>query len=103
MAEDNKQLVFDFDRPPLELYTPDELYERADEGLLRKLYEDCRLECKPNGQHAQSLGIYFSMWANTAPSGGLIAIGIRDDKKFEGCSSTFTGTISAVILMRISS
>ncbi|HZL36858.1 MAG TPA: ATP-binding protein [Tepidisphaeraceae bacterium] len=84
-VEPNGQWLLEFDRPPIQMLSPDEIFERADEELLRNLFEDYRLELKPNGIHPDALAPYFSMWSNTSP-GGLVAIGIRDDKKFEGCA-----------------
>lgn len=80
------QLEFEFDRTLLQLMTPDEIFDRADEQLLRDLFEDSRFEAKPSGIHARELGEWFSMWANTAPHGGLIVVGIKNDDEFEGCS-----------------
>jgi hypothetical protein len=34
-----------------------------------------------------NLSEYFSMWANTVPDGGLLAIGIEDGGKVAGCHS----------------
>jgi ATP-dependent DNA helicase RecG len=94
------QLIFQFDRPPLQTLTPDEIYDLADESLLRevvaKCHEDSRLELKCNGIHAKELGEYFSMWANTAPSGGLIIVGVRDDRNWEGCSSIGSTQINGI-------
>ena len=36
---------------------------------------------------ARELSEYFSMWANTAPCGGVIIVGINKDRDFEGCST----------------
>lgn len=92
------QWVFEFDRPIIHLLTPDEIYARADEALLRQLVEDYRLEVKPNGMHSRALGDYFSMWANTAPTGGLIMVGVRDDKTWEGCAKKHPDFISELEL-----
>lgn len=81
------QLTLDLLEPgPLALLTPEEMFNGVNEPLLRKLAEDRRYEVKSNGIHAKELGEYFSMWANTAPAGGLIVVGIRNDTTFEGCS-----------------
>ena len=73
-----QQLSFTFEMPSA-LLTPDEIYQLSDNtDLLRRLKEGRHWERKPAGVHARALGEYFSMWANTAPSGGLIAIGIED-------------------------
>jgi ATP-dependent DNA helicase RecG len=70
--------------------TVGEMYERADQALLQGLGEDRRIERKPAGIHADALGIYFSMWANTAPEGGLLAIGIENDGSISGCLKAST-------------
>jgi ATP-dependent DNA helicase RecG len=71
---------------PLALLTVEEIYERATAELLYKLKEDRRIERKPAGIHSQQLGMYFSMWSNTAPDGGLIVVGMSDDGSSGGCS-----------------
>lgn len=89
-AKPGEQLVFEFDRPPIQLFTPIELYDRLDEEMLRTLVtqkEDSRYELKPNGVKKHLLSEYFSTWANTPPYGGLIIIGVRDDRVVEGCAS----------------
>lgn len=63
---------------PLALLTVEEIYDRASVDLFHRLKEDRRIERKPTGIHSQSLGEYFSMWANTAPDGGLVVIGMED-------------------------
>lgn len=82
---------------PLALLTPDEIYESADETLLRKLViEDRRFEKKPNSLNLRDLGDYVSMWANTSPVGGLIMIGIRNDDSFEGMSAVGESHINEI-------
>jgi ATP-dependent DNA helicase RecG len=81
----NGQLFIPFDRPLVQLLTPDEIVDRADEELIRKMFEDKRFELKPNGFHPQDVGDYIAMWANTRPDGGIIVVGIRNDKIVEGC------------------
>jgi hypothetical protein len=77
------QLSFRFDIP-LALIGPDELYQYA-EAYLDLLKEDRRFERKSPKTSTRSLGEYFSMWANTVPDGGLIAVGIEDGGKIVGC------------------
>jgi ATP-dependent DNA helicase RecG len=81
------QMLINFERSPMQLMSSDEIYNSCDENMLRALFkvEDCRLEKKPSGIHARQLSQYFSMWANTPPMGGVIVIGIDNDKTFEGC------------------
>lgn len=83
MAE---QLNFVFDGP-LALMSIDEIFELADNTLLRDLEEDRRIERKPPGYHSEALGDYFSMWANTSPDGGIIVVGQHDKGSLLGCSS----------------
>ena len=82
------QLPIDFEsvKPtPEQLMSPDEIFERADGALLRRLGEDRRIERKSSRFSGSSLAEYLCMWSNTPPDGGLIAIGILDDGRFEGC------------------
>jgi ATP-dependent DNA helicase RecG len=89
MGSEFRQLTIDFDaaerRSVLELWHVDEIYRDATGELLEELYEDTRIERKPGGFHAESLAIYISMWANTGPDGGLIALGVEDDGTIVGC------------------
>ena len=80
-----EQLSLSFDGPILALLTPDEIYANADHGLLALLKEDRRIEQKSPKIDRRVLGDYHSMWANTKPSGGLIAMGIEKDGSFSGC------------------
>jgi ATP-dependent DNA helicase RecG len=49
--------------------------------------EDHRIERKSASYNARGLGDYFSMWANTAPDGGIILLGVENDGTITGCSS----------------
>jgi ATP-dependent DNA helicase RecG len=70
------------------LLAVDELYGRADDGLLRILKEDKRVERKPASiLKSHELADYYSMWANTGSEGGLIAVGIANNGEFLGCST----------------
>lgn len=88
------QLLLDFECDPLQLLSVDEIFETADESLLTTLKEDKRIERKPTKFAGDSLGEYFSMWANTAPDGGLIVSGQCNDGRFEGCKSLATETLN---------
>jgi len=79
----------------LGLLTPDDIFSRAD-VLLAKLKEDNRIERKPSQMHAEPLGDYFAMWANTSPDGGLIAYGIADNGDLIGCESIDTAHINRI-------
>jgi ATP-dependent DNA helicase RecG len=71
---------------PLALLTVEEIYGRASVELFQQLKEDRRVERKPSGIQARVLGDYFSMWANTAPDGGLIVVGMTDEGRIDGCA-----------------
>jgi ATP-dependent DNA helicase RecG len=91
-----EQLTFTFETPSA-LLTPDEIFQLVDATeLLRRLDEDNRLERKPSGFHPRSLGEYVCMWANTAPSGGLIAIGIEDKGVISGCHRLTQDQINSI-------
>ncbi len=67
------------------LLTPDEIFDRADEELLKSLSESRRIERKPALFGSELIGDYVCMWANTAPDGGILVCGMADDGGFEGC------------------
>lgn len=90
---DPKQKRFDFDGPS-RLLSPDDIYENATEELLARVHEDRRIEWKVAGIHAEPLGPYFSMWANTVPDGGIIAIGVQKDGVIIGCNSLSESRLS---------
>lgn len=76
--------------PPTQLLTPDEIFDRVDAALLEQLDEDKRVERKPASYPGDALGDYISMWANTAPHGGIIVVGMEDKRaggRFEGLMS----------------
>jgi len=77
--------LWDFLQPPERLMSADEIYEQASPELLRKLAESRRIERKPASFCGAPLGEYISMWANTSPDGGVIAVGVLDDGTCEGC------------------
>ena len=84
-THDPKQLPLFQDVP--ELLTADELFDHADQALLKNLREDRRLERKSAGIHVEALSQYLSMFANTPPEGGVIVIGIEDDGTIAGCKA----------------
>lgn len=67
------------------LLSPDEVFDAIDEAMLVALNEDRRIERKPAGYHLKELAKYISMWANTAPEGGIIIVGMEDSKTLTGC------------------
>lgn len=70
---------------PLLLRTADEIYSDANSVLLQQMKEDRTIERKPTASHTQLIADYLCMWANTAPDGGIIALGISDDGTLSGC------------------
>jgi ATP-dependent DNA helicase RecG len=66
--------------PQTELLSPDEIFERVDASLLSRVGEDKRVERKSSAVSGEALGDYLSMWANTAPAGGIVVVGISDKK-----------------------
>jgi len=77
VEDEGLQLSLDFPSSVLALLTPDEIWESA-ATLVPYLREDRRIERKPSRFDARALGDYLSTWANTAPDGGLLVIGIGD-------------------------
>jgi ATP-dependent DNA helicase RecG len=70
--------------------TADEIYATSDAELFSIIKEDRRIERKPAGIHPQPLAQYFSMWANTPPDGGVIAVGVENDGRMSGIVSVAT-------------
>jgi ATP-dependent DNA helicase RecG len=69
----------------LRLYSVPEIYSILESINLVDLKEDRRFERKPSTIHTRSLADYFSIFANTAPEGGVILIGVEDDGSVSGC------------------
>lgn len=84
------QRVLDFEAPQRSVnrLSADEVYALASEEILANLKEGSCVERKPPGMHARALADYISMWANTAPEGGLIVVGQADDGTFPGTQDT---------------
>jgi len=83
-----RQLQFNFTfnkEKPTELLSVQEIFDQADENLLKRAGEDRRIERKPCGIHPAELGKYLSMFANTKPDGGVVIVGIENDGKITGC------------------
>jgi len=85
------QLTFDFSAP-LEslpqLWTPDDIYNSADQAVVQRFGEDNRVERKRAEVSQKDLADYLSMWANTQPSGGLVFIGVGNKGELFGCKNT---------------
>jgi ATP-dependent DNA helicase RecG len=66
------------------LISADEIYSLEDKSWPKLIKEDHRVERKSCGIHARELSQWFSMWANTPPHGGLIAVGVGNSGVFDG-------------------
>lgn len=98
------QLEFNLEFPPPppdgipELWTADDIFqfvcENGEEAFKVFPKETDLIEYKSALYKCRDLGDYFSMWANTQPSGGVIAIGIDNDGTVSGCLSVGTEKIS---------
>jgi ATP-dependent DNA helicase RecG len=77
--------LWDYLPPPERLMTPSEIFDQADAALIRKLVEGRRIERKSASFSGAPLGEYICMWTNTAPDGGVIAVGVHDNGECEGC------------------
>ncbi len=86
----------------LPLISVNEIYRHASVELLQSLgKEDRRFERKRSGTDAQSLSEYFSMWANTAPDGGIIVLGMEDDLSISGCKARSTEEMNRLESVRV--
>lgn len=77
-------------RPPIsaveQTWTADDIYDNASDEIIRKFSEDQRVERKPARCDPRQLGDYFSIYANRAPQGGVVFVGVADNGDIEGCS-----------------
>jgi ATP-dependent DNA helicase RecG len=97
------QIEFDFDSllpPRLELrslWTPDDILKTAIKdgaGVLVSFVEDDRIEWKAAKYPARDMADYLSMWANTQPYGGIIAVGIEESGEITGCTTVGVAKIA---------
>lgn len=103
MAE-QLELQLEFPDPPPqglpELWTPDDLYQQISkhgaDAFKDFPAEDDRIEWKSALYKPRDLADYFSMWANTQPSGGLIVVGMDKDGAVSGCLSVGTDKIAEI-------
>lgn len=86
--ETDAQLEFDL-QPPLptlpQLWTPDDIYNSANEDTVRRFKEDSRVERKRANISQRDLAEYVSMWANAQPFGGVTFIGVSNEGRLIGC------------------
>lgn len=90
MAE---QLSFNLTLPAqslIQLWTPDEIYDRLSDGNISQFVEDRRVERKGTNVQPKALAEYLSMWSNTQPHGGLIIVGVDNDGTISGCKNLAT-------------
>lgn len=86
MAE---QLSFNLVLPSeslIQLWTPDEIYDRLNEANLHQFVEDKRVERKSIQVQPKTLAEYLSMWSNTQPHGGIIIVGVENNGRVTGCA-----------------
>jgi len=89
VAGEQLELNFNAPVPSLpQLWTPDDIYDNADQSTIEEFVEDSRLERKRAKVQRKALSEYVSMWANTQPAGGIVVIGVEDDGCITGCKST---------------
>lgn len=86
------------DRPPIEsLYKPDQIYESNDPGLFVRLTEDPRFDRKSGRADDKALARYLSAFGNgPGVDGGVLAIGIENDKTITGCKGLSQRQLSSV-------
>ncbi len=77
--------LWDYVEKPTRLLRPDEIFEQANEELLRNLDESRYIERKSASFCGSPLGEYICMWSNTLPEGGVIALGVKNSGEIEGC------------------
>lgn len=86
-----KQLNLKLDPPDLSairMMSVDEIWSKLNEIRPVDMKEDNRIERKVAGVTARTLGDYCSVFANTAPDGGIILVGVEDDGSISGCNGT---------------
>ena len=84
----SEQLTFNLVLPEqglIQLWTPDEIYDRLSSSNVLSCVEDRRVERKGANVQPKLLAEYLSMWSNTQPHGGLIIVGVDDDGGIGGC------------------
>lgn len=74
--------------------TVDDIFMSLSTMPLAELHEDRRIERKVAGVAPRSLADYFSIFANTAPDGGIILIGVENDGSVAGCGLVNQGHLN---------
>ena len=88
MAEQLSLLEFMKSAPPRvdmpELWTSDDIFEAANEKIIKKFGEDYRVERKSAKKDPKQIALDISSFANSSPHGGVIFIGVEDDGQITG-------------------
>lgn len=87
---DNQQYSLPLTPPEqraVQLLSAHEVFASANEQMLDRLIENSVMEKKNGRIRPAALSEYFSMWANTAPNGGLIIVGVENDGSKTGLLS----------------
>ena len=96
---DPTQLEFSFP-PPLpslpELWTPNDIFDNADQTIISNFEEDKRIEKKSCRVQIRLLGDYLSAFSNTQPHGGIIILGYENDGKISGCKSLSSDKLNEI-------
>lgn len=98
------QLSFDFSAPRTslpQLWSADDIYRTFSAEVLETFSEDRRLELKSPRTEAKDIAQYLSMFGNTLPDGGVIVIGVENDKTISGCKSLSADKINKIDEMRV--
>jgi ATP-dependent DNA helicase RecG len=88
-VSDQLSLLDLLDRPSVEgLYKPDQIFDADDYTLLARLTEDDRFDRKSGRVQSRGLATCLSSFGN-GPSifGGVIAVGVENDRSISGCAS----------------
>jgi ATP-dependent DNA helicase RecG len=92
-----EQIGFDFEYMPKRTarhMTVDELYDEMSIQIAVDMEENQKIERKSARISPRELGVYFSMWANTPPFGGVIVVGVENDGKPTGCNKVSTNHLN---------
>jgi ATP-dependent DNA helicase RecG len=92
----DEQLELFEDPLPRRPRSPDAVFERAEAVDLAQFRENDLFEHKLVGIHANDLGEYVTMWANTKPDGGLIVVGLSKTRELLGCRGADETKINAL-------
>jgi ATP-dependent DNA helicase RecG len=80
----------------VQLWTPDEIYDRLNADNVAQFAEDRRVERKSTAVQPKTMAEYLSMWSNTQPHGGIILVGLDDNGRVSGCKQMPTAQRNAL-------